>query len=139
MNYVTFNLQHILYSHTPWFIKEYGSFSIWSTQGMEKSHYLARSRYFRHTRHGGGKNKADNLLEVFYWFYRQVLHQSNTNAAKIAYQSSATYRALQENTLKRKRAYNNSSAKRCFYNWLCTWQREERKLALNSISNNLAR
>ena len=100
---------------------------------MEKSHYLARSRYFRHTRHGGGKYNANNWLEVFQWFYRQVFHHSNTNVTKIAYQSLDTYKALQEITLK-KIAYNNSSAKRHFYNWLCTQKREGRKWASRNIS-----
>lgn len=129
-------MQHILYNHTPWFVKEYGSLSIWSTQGMEKSHYVARSRYFRHTRHGGGKEKANSLLEVFQWFYRQVLHQSNTNKAKEDYLSSKTYKALQDSTLKRRTAYNNSTAKRRFYNWLCTRRREGSKWVSNSLSNN---
>ena len=130
------NLQLIFYSHTPWFIKEYGSLSIWSTQGIEKSHHVARSRYFRHTRHGGGKGKANSLLEVFQWFDRQILHQTDTNARKIAYESSDTFRALQEVTLKRKNAYNNSSAKRQFYNWLAGRQRQGRRWCSRSIQNN---
>lgn len=135
-NYFCFNLQHILYNHTPWFIKEYGSLSIWSTQGMEKSHYVARSRYFRHTRHGGGKNKANSLLEVFQWFYRQILHQKDTSAKKLAYETSDTYRALQDLIAKRKSAYNNSSAKGRFYNWLGNRQREGKKWRLRSLQDN---
>lgn len=130
-----FNLQHILYNHTPWFIKEYGCLSIWSTQGMEKSHYVARSRYFRHTRHGGGKTKANSLLEVFQWFYRQKLHQTDSNNQRVAYESSDTYRALQELTIKRRNAYNNSSAKTQLYNWIGNRQREGKKWIQRSSQN----
>ena len=131
-------LQHILYNHTPWFIREYGSLSIWSTQGMEKSHYLARSRYFRHTRHCGGKEKANSLLEVFQWFYRQVLHQSSTKKAKETYESLATYRALQETIIKKRGAYNSSLAKSKFYNWLGTRQREGKRWASRTSSSTMA-
>ena len=46
--------QHILHNHIPWFAKQYGCPAIWSTQGMEKTHYQARGAYFCHTQHGGG-------------------------------------------------------------------------------------
>ena len=65
--------QHILHNHLPWFAKNYGAPRIWSTQGLEKSHYQARGAFFRHTRHGGGREREDNLREVFEWFYRRIL------------------------------------------------------------------
>ena len=34
------------------------------TQGMEKTYYMARTGYFKHTRHGGGKVRANSLLEL---------------------------------------------------------------------------
>ena len=66
-------MQHILYNHLPWFAKQYGAPGIWSTQGLEKSHYQARGAFFRHTRHGGGRERVDSLREVFEWFYRRIL------------------------------------------------------------------
>lgn len=65
--------QHILYNHLPWFAKQYGAPGIWSTQGLEKSHYQARTAFFKHTRHGGGRERANSLREVFEWFYRRIL------------------------------------------------------------------
>ena len=56
-------------NHTLWFAKKYGSLSIWSTQGMEKAHYQARTSYFKHTRHGGGVEKANSLEELHQWTY----------------------------------------------------------------------
>ena len=40
-------LQHILYAHAAYFMNEYGSLDMWSTQGMEKSHYRAKGVYFK--------------------------------------------------------------------------------------------
>ena len=42
---------------------------------MEKSHYMARNAYFKHTQHDGGKSKANSLLELHQWFYRHILQQ----------------------------------------------------------------
>lgn len=69
---MTFSLlwQHILYAHAAYFMNEYGSLDMWSTQGMEKSHYRARGVYFKNTRHGGGKTRSNYLIEMFNWFYR---------------------------------------------------------------------
>ena len=36
-----------------------------STQGMEKSHYQARTSFFRSTRHGGGQIRSNVLKELF--------------------------------------------------------------------------
>lgn len=65
----------------PYFINKYKDSSIWNTQGLKKSHYMARNAYFRHTQHGGGKSKANSLQEVFQWFYRRIsqqLHKKET-------------------------------------------------------------
>lgn len=51
---------------------KYGSLEIWSTQGMEKSHYRARGVYFKNTRHGGGKVRSNYLEEMFNWFFRNT-------------------------------------------------------------------
>lgn len=74
-------MQHIICNHTPWFAKEYGSLSIWSTQGMEKTHYQARTGYFSHTRHGGGSERANSLEELHQWTYRKLLHKIQSRDA----------------------------------------------------------
>ena len=42
---------------------------------MEKSHYQARTSFFRSTRHGGGQIKSNALKELFNWFYRRQLQR----------------------------------------------------------------
>lgn len=105
-------------------MKQYGSLSIWSTQGMEKSHYQARTRYFRHTRHGGGANKANSLLEVFQWFYRQVWHRSKAQEKKKLFENSDIALALKRGKQNRQEAYNRSSASEKFLQWLGSRQRQ---------------
>lgn len=40
---------------------------------MEKSHYQARTAYFRKTRHGGGSGCSNGLKEMFDWFFRYTI------------------------------------------------------------------
>ena len=42
---------------------------------MEKSHYQARTSFFRSTRHGGGQTRSNALKELFNWFYRRQLQR----------------------------------------------------------------
>ena len=63
-------MHHILFAHGAWFMNKYGSLEMWSTQGMEKSHYQARGVFFKHTHHGGGRIRSIYLKEMFNWFYR---------------------------------------------------------------------
>lgn len=69
---IVFWLQHILYTHAVYFLDKYGSLALWSTQGMERSHYQARCSYFKNTQHGGGVVKSNALHEMFNWFYRTL-------------------------------------------------------------------
>ena len=57
----------------PWFANQYGCPSIWSTQGVEKTHYQARGAYFQHTQHGGGTTRANSFKELYFWFYRRIV------------------------------------------------------------------
>lgn len=108
-------MQHILYNHTPFFAKKYGSLSIWSTQGMEKSHYMARTGYFKHTRHGGGKNRANSLLELHQWTYRRLFHRAQL---KEQLKSSELIRTIQQSKKeKRQKSYNESSARESHALW----------------------
>ena len=45
---------------------------------MEKSHYQARTSFFRSTRHGGGQIRSNALKELFNQFYRRQLQRSLT-------------------------------------------------------------
>lgn len=92
-------LQHIIYNHAPFFVRTHGSLSVWSTQGMEKTHYMARTGYFKHTRHGGGQNRANSLLELHQWNYRRLFHRANQKALL---KSSPVIRALQISMKQRR-------------------------------------
>lgn len=71
-------MQHILYVHGPYFVKNQGPLAIWNTQGMEKLHYQARIAFFKCTRHGGGTTRSNALKEQFNWFYRRQLQRMVT-------------------------------------------------------------
>lgn len=76
---------------------------------MEKSHYMARTGYFKHTRHGGGKNRANSLLELHQWTYRKLFHRAQL---KDKLKSSELVRAIQRTRKQKRRiAWNESSAK----------------------------
>ncbi len=85
-----FFTQHILFAHG-------GSLEIFSTQGMEKSHYRARGVYFKNTRHGGGIVRTTYLVEMFNWFYRttfsRVRSRERAHASNIARQTHLAARA----------------------------------------------
>lgn len=55
--------QHVLIKHGPWFVEEYGSLSIWSCQGMEKSHHAAKAATQAHTQHGGTGNRTSIIIQ----------------------------------------------------------------------------
>ena len=109
------SMQHILFNHSPYFAKTYGSLSIWSTQGMEKTHYMARTGYFKHTRHGGGKDRANSLLELHQWTYRRLIHRARQ---KELLKHSEITRLLQHiHKEKRQRAWEDSTARELHANW----------------------
>ena len=115
--------------HEPYFAKK-RTLSTWNTQGMEKSHYQARTRYFKHTRHGGGSNKENSLMEVFQWFYRIVWHRSKAQEKRKLYENSDIALALKTRIQRRKEAYNCSSASEKFLQWLGSRQRQGRRWGL---------
>lgn len=75
-------MQHILYIHGPYFVNNQGPLAIWNTQGMEKSHYQARTSFFKCTRHGGGQTRSNALIELFDWFYRRQLQRMQHCSAR---------------------------------------------------------
>ena len=67
--------QHVLIKHSTWFVNEYGSLALWSTQGMEKSHYQCKTSFSKHTQHGGGVNGHSAIIQAFEWWYRLIQHR----------------------------------------------------------------
>jgi hypothetical protein len=53
----------------------YGSIAIWSTQGMEKTHYQAKTAYTKHTQHDGTDLGHSAIVQIFEWWYRVIQHQ----------------------------------------------------------------
>ena len=112
-------LQHILYAHAGYFLDKYGSLALWSTQGMERSHYQAKGAYFKNTRHGGGLMKSNALHEMFNWFYKNLGGRKrqrslgNVTLRRVAKVVSAT----------RARAWRESSAGDTLRRWVLTRRR----------------
>ena len=44
---------------------KHGRLAIWSTQGMEKPHYMARNAFFWRAQYFGEKQKENSLKEGF--------------------------------------------------------------------------
>ena len=107
-------LQHILYAHAPYFKDEYGSLALWSTQGMEHSHYQAKAVYFKNTRHGGGSTKS-NAQNV-----QLVLQELGWQGHQSCLQQRKIMKIV--NTL-RTQAYLNSRAREGLQCWVATRNR----------------
>ena len=80
---------HILYAHGPWLIKTHGSLGVWQCQGMEKSHWVARGNWQKHTNHDGGRQQAvlpanSSLWQLFRFDYRQAQGRRREKARKRA-------------------------------------------------------
>lgn len=101
-------LQHILHNHLPFFIAKHGNPSIWNTQGLEKSHYMAHNAYFRHTQHGGTHKKANSLKELFQWFYRRILQRLHQKKVLEESKTAQILRVIQRN--KRATTFRESKA-----------------------------
>lgn len=65
----------MLVKHTPWFVAQYGSLSVWSCQGMEYSHHAAKTAYQKHTQHSGGKSRKSPILQTYEHWYRIIQHR----------------------------------------------------------------
>ena len=57
---------------------------------------MARNAFFRHTQHFGGKQKGNNLKEVFQWFYRGILQKITTKRKVKASQVTIAFQVAQK-------------------------------------------
>ena len=71
---------------------------------------MARNAYFRHTQHGGGRNKSNSLHEVFQWFYRRILQQLHRKETLKSSKMVQALQLLQDQKKKRSEAFTNSVA-----------------------------
>ena len=117
--------QHILHNHIPWFAKQYGYPAIWSTQGMEKTHYQARGAYFRHTQHGGGTVRANSFKEVYFWFYRKIILRSKKEKS-LQLKKDAQTLQISRSILQRRLRWKQSSAEQNLAAWRATKGRQNK-------------
>ena len=82
---------------------------------MEKTHYMARTGYFKHTRHGGGKDRANSLLELYQWHYRRLFHRSNQKA--LVNSSQITRAVALQKKQRKQSAWHQSIAKDNLQTW----------------------
>lgn len=124
----TLVFQHILYAHGPFFLDQYGSMALWSTQGMERSHYQARSIYFKNTRHGGGTIKSNALHEMFNWFYRSLSGRKRQKPRK----ETRLFSSVVKKVASRRRtdAWKSSSARESLRQWRSRRKRCGRRYVL---------
>ena len=76
---------------------------------------MARTGYFKHKRHGGGKYRANSLLELHQWNYKRLFHRANQ---KSLLKSSPITRAIELQKKQRKQsAWQKSIAKKNLKTW----------------------
>lgn len=73
--FLYFCVQHVLVKHGPWFVEIYGNLSVWSCQGMEKSHHAAKAATQGHTQHGGTAARTSVIVQQYQWWYRCIQHR----------------------------------------------------------------
>ena len=92
---------------------KYGSLEIWSTQGMEKSHYRARGVFLKNTQHGGGRVRSNYLEDMFNWFFRntfgQKLRIERAQATSLARAARKRARGTTANQREDKRSMAHAS------------------------------
>lgn len=99
---------------------------------MEKTHYQARTGYFKHTRHGGGVTKANSLQELHQWTYRKLVHRAHN---KKNFEASKVTQAIRQLEVQRKQEiWRNSDARRKHMQWRLTRQRDGK--IWKSLDNN---
>lgn len=82
-------VQHVLVKHGPWFVENYGSLSVWSCQGMEKSHHAAKAATQGHTQHGGTAARTSVIVQQYEWWYRCIQHRYTRKEQKRLAESRA--------------------------------------------------
>lgn len=109
--------QHVFVKHASWFVNKYGSLSVWSCQGMEYSHYAAKSAYNKHTQHGGGRSKKSPLVQTYQHWYRIIQHrfreikkEEQLQHDNNAFQNSEAGIDIETRVWIRRKAAANSSA-----------------------------
>ena len=86
---------------------------------------MARIGFFKHTRHGGGKYRANNLLELHQWYYRSLFHRANQKA--IVNSSQITRAIALQKKQRKESAWHQSLARDNLQTWRQTKVRVGRR------------
>ena len=120
-------MQHVIVKHSSWFVTEYGSLAVWSTQGMEKSHYVAKMAFSKHTQHDGTKKHCPSIVQTFQWWYRIIQEKEEQKEREKMKINDPAFAIAQELAEKRRQASLLSMASGNHAEWLRSCVREGRK------------
>lgn len=100
-------------------MERYGSLSVWSCQGIEKSHHAAKAANQAHTQHGGTAARTSVIVQQYEHWYRNIQHRytrrievEKTRATRSPEDTSAA--ASEE---RRRVAWQTSSAATSHCEW----------------------
>ena len=113
-------LQHVLVKHSSWFVSKYDSLAIWSIQGMEKSHYAAKTAYHKHIQHSGGKNRSSAIIQTYEWWFRVIQHREYDQEKKAVYCDQTKGAAGEVVTASRHQSFLTSEASAKHALWRAT-------------------
>lgn len=130
-------VQHVLVKHGPWFVKEYGSLSVWSCQGMEKSHHAAQAATQGHTQHGGTAARTSVIVQQYEWWYQCIQHRYTRKEQKKLAESRAVPVDLNAiaAAAKRRDAWWASSAAAASEEWRSGRHREGKRWVVGDTSS----
>lgn len=127
---------HILLVHGPYYATQ-GSLAIWSTQGMERSHWQARCAYQRSTDHGGGHGHKDittnervvsnPMLQLLQWWYRRIEIRFAKKLVQCSPPEPPNAESIARALERRRSGYNNSEARERHAIWRQQRQRVGRR------------
>lgn len=95
----------------------YGSLAVWSTQGMEKSHYVAKTSFVKHSQHNGTSLRHSAIVQSFQWWYRVIQHREIQRKRKEARAKNPVILAVEAAAEKRRQTSNLSTTNARHAKW----------------------
>jgi hypothetical protein len=95
----------------------YGILVVWSTQGMEQSHYATKTSFVKHSRHNNTSLRHSAIVQSFQWRYRVTQHREIQREKKIIKARNPIILAAQAATEKRWQASNLTTANARHAEW----------------------
>ena len=127
-------MQHVLVKHGPWFVEKYGSLSVWSCQGMEKSHHAAKAATQSHSQHGGTEKHHSIIVQQYQWWYRCIQHRYTVRANQEFAEANAP--PIDEQAIgrakRRRETWHDSDARAASASWRSGREWDGRRWVINS-------